>query len=158
MILLPGGLPSLTRSEWEAGILQGTSSVELELTVPLQEEDEGEELAVPAVPPAPVETFLDEGVLADWKAAGLQNDPPRYPLTARANGWEGTVVVRAWVGPAGRAEWLEVFQESGHAILDQAALKAIREWTFTPARKNGKVKSSWVEIPVSFRLKIDERK
>lgn len=157
LVLLPMGFLPATNGEPAADVVRGASSVELELVAPLPEEGEG--ISSPQTMPEPSpRVFLDEGVTADWNAVGRRNDPPRYPWVARANGWEGTVRVRVRVGSDGRVVQWVVHQSSGHAILDQAALKAIQGWTFQPAQRDGKAESSWVEIPVSFRLQTGQRK
>lgn len=159
LVLLPLGIfPSIGQGPLEVGVdvVRGISSVELELvSVQPQPADTGKSIFPKSAPaPAP---FLDEGVIADWTASGLKNDPPRYPRAARVQGWEGTVIVAVLVGPQGRVTEIAVRKESGHAILDQAAIEAIRGWIFQPAQSEGKSRSSWVEIPVTFRLQTQKQ-
>jgi len=65
---------------------------------------------------------------------------------------QGTVVLRVLVNPAGRAEELIVDQTSGASVLDQAALGAVRDWRFVPARRGADAIAHWVDVPVRFRL------
>ena len=81
-----------------------------------------------------------------------RNPPPQYPQTARRNEWQGKVIVRAIVNPAGRVESVSVFRSSGHSVLDRAALDAVRRWRFRPGTVNGEPSRSTVEVPVNFRL------
>jgi len=37
-------------------------------------------------------------------------------------------------------------------VLDQAALKAVKNWRFVPARRGSEAMVAWVEIPVVFKL------
>ena len=53
----------------------------------------------------------------------------------------------------GKAEKVEMVQSSGHRILDEAALTAIREWYFTPGHIGGLEVASWVTIPIRFAIK-----
>ncbi len=81
-----------------------------------------------------------------------RNPPPVYPRLLREQGIEGTVLVRAAVGPDGLAQTVELVATSGHRLLDQAALRAVQRWRFIPARLNDAPVASVVEFPVSFRL------
>ncbi|MEW6764041.1 MAG: energy transducer TonB [Pseudomonadota bacterium] len=82
----------------------------------------------------------------------LNNPAPAYPPLSRRLGEEGRVVVRAQVGPDGLPQAVDVRTSSGSARLDEAALKAVRQWKFIPARRGEAVVSSWVLIPFSFTL------
>jgi len=86
------------------------------------------------------------------KVEYLYNPPPDYPPRARRLGLEGEVLVRTRVQPNGECGELVLGQSSGYALLDQAALKAVRTWRFRPARRGDEEIVSWVEIPVRFRL------
>ena len=56
---------------------------------------------------------------------------PEYPLLARRQGKEGTVVVRFTVGENGRVIVAEPFAPSPWPLLDEAALRVVRErWRF----------------------------
>ena len=41
---------------------------------------------------------------------------------------------------------------SGYSILDKAAVKAARQWSFTPAVKAGKAVAAQATVPVRFSL------
>ncbi len=87
-----------------------------------------------------------------FDVAYLRNPPPVYPLSARRRGDQGTVIVQAEISPDGRCLRAEVERSSGHPRLDRAALAAIRQWRFTPARRGEQAVSAWVAIPIHFRL------
>lgn len=80
------------------------------------------------------------------------NPLPKYPLTAREKGYEGTVYLRVLVRVDGRVERLTVDRSSGYEMLDRAAVDAVREWAFFPAKRGGKTVESWVLLPVKFAL------
>lgn len=77
---------------------------------------------------------------------------PRYPRKARRAGWEGTTLLRVLVNPDGAPDRVTVERTSGFDVLDEAAVKAVRRWRFHPARRGVAPLSSWVRIPVAFRL------
>ena len=87
-----------------------------------------------------------------YGAAYLNNQPPAYPLTARRRGIEGTVLLRVEIHANGHCQQVRVKRTSGHAVLDRAALEAVRQWRFVPARRGGHAVTATVDVPISFRL------
>jgi protein TonB len=90
---------------------------------------------------------------ADYKAAYLQNPKPPYPPLAFRARIEGKVIVIAEVQPDGRAGQVRVLESSGNEMLDQSALSTVKQWRFTPARKDGVIVTQAVRIPITFSLK-----
>ena len=80
------------------------------------------------------------------------NPPPEYPRMARRRGLEGVVTIEAKIDISGKVNELRIFTGSGHAILDKAALKAVRGWRFSPGTVGGSAQSMWVKVPVRFKL------
>ncbi len=87
-----------------------------------------------------------------FNASYLRNPPPAYPAAARRNGEEGTVLLRVLVGRDGMPQKVEVDQSSRSRALDRAALDAVKDWRFVPARRGVENVEAWVRVPVSFRL------
>lgn len=83
------------------------------------------------------------------------NPAPVYPQAARRQGWEGTVLLKVLVDIQGNAETIDIEQSSGHDILDEAAVKAVRDWKFKPAQAGLMKFSSWVKIPIKFVLTVN---
>ncbi len=81
-----------------------------------------------------------------------RNPEPAYPLAARRRGQEGLVLLRVMVSIKGRAARVELKQSSGYALLDEAAIRAVREWEFEPARLGPLSVESEIEVPVRFRI------
>ncbi len=67
----------------------------------------------------------DYGWLADSLRRRLA-EIKRYPSAARLNGWEGKVVLRAVIRADGQLSEVRVHRSSGHEVLDNAAMEAIR--------------------------------
>jgi len=76
-----------------------------------------------------------------------------YPPLALRRGFEGRVVLRVLVSKEGLALKVTLAKSSGHAILDIAAIKAVREWVFKPGKLNGVSTDMWVKVPVVYKLK-----
>lgn len=81
------------------------------------------------------------------------NPPPPYPEPARRRQIEGTVIVAALVNDDGRVDDLNVHASSGHGLLDEAALRAVKHWLFEPGRKGGTPMAMTVLVPVRFALR-----
>jgi TonB family protein len=78
---------------------------------------------------------------------------PEYPEQARAQGWEGTTVLKVLVNLAGKSEQVRVQRTSGFNALDDAAVNAMQQWEFHPARYGREAVPSWVSVPIVFKLK-----
>lgn len=101
----------------------------------------------PVAPPRPAP------VLAAHEGANYSKNPrPGYPARAVREGWQGEVLVRVQVLPNGRAGLLKVQRSAGFPVLDEAALAAIKGWSFVPAKQGGQAVSGWVTVPIVFRL------
>jgi protein TonB len=71
---------------------------------------------------------------------------------ARESGWEGTVIVRTLIDTNGIPNQVKIRKSSGHPTLDQAAQKAVKSWTFQPAKDGNIPITKWVDIPIKFDL------
>ena len=81
------------------------------------------------------------------------NPKPLYPVRAVRKGLQGRVVLNVEVLPSGDAGILKTAISSGHWVLDQAAIKAVRQWRFTPAKLAGISVLSYVQVPIQFKLR-----
>jgi len=81
------------------------------------------------------------------------NQKPLYPVRAVRKGLQGRVVLNVEVLPSGEAGILKTTISSGHRVLDQAAIKAVRQWQFTPAKLAGISVLSYVQVPIQFKLR-----
>jgi len=97
----------------------------------------------PAPGPLHVSTGVSEGML-------LAPIRPVYPAIARAAGVHGTVVVEAVISREGKIESLRVV--SGPAMLQGAAIDAIREARYRPYRLNGEPTEVQTTITVNFLM------
>jgi len=93
-----------------------------------------------------------KGISSSAKPAYGKNPKPPYPRTAKRRGYEGEVHLRVYVLESGAVGDITVKRPSGHEILDDTALDAVKKWIFVPAKKNGREVSSWVTVPVRFQL------
>ena len=87
-----------------------------------------------------------------WKMKPVETRPPVYPPRCLRLGIEGTVRVRVLVGEDGRVQEATVGKSSGEAALDDAALDAVRDWRFEPAKRDGVPVRAWAIVPIEFKL------
>src|SRR5262249_36768565 len=92
--------------------------------------------AVPAPPPA-----LDPDAIR----AAIQSRA-QYPRVARAQGIEGTVIIRFRVGEGGEPVDVAVVASAG-PLLDEAARRAVERAAPFPAG------AGWVRVPIEFALR-----
>ena len=77
---------------------------------------------------------------------------PRQPAGASGGSLPEVVVVRVLVSRSGRAVDVRVVRGSKlDRAYDEAAVGAVREWSFTPAQRRSKAVSCWMHVGVSFR-------
>ncbi len=63
--------------------------------------------------------------------------PPDYPTLAQTHQYQGTATIEIQVDEAGKKTSVKVRKSSGYTILDEAALKIVRDrWRFNPTGTN----------------------
>lgn len=73
-----------------------------------------------------------------------------YPPEALARQLRGTVVIEATIGANGRV--VDAVVRRSIPGLDQAALDAVRQWEYEPARKNGEPVAVIMTVTVAFAI------
>jgi protein TonB len=100
-------------------------------------------------PPKPAQQRIRQG--GQVQAAKLTNKvQPLYPPLARQTRISGTVRLHAIIAKNGTVEQLEVI--SGHPLLVQAALDAVRQWRYQATTLNGEPVEVDTTIDVIFSL------
>jgi periplasmic protein TonB len=72
--------------------------------------------------------------------------PPVYPEIARLSKKEGKVILEALLDVTGRVQSVKVLRSE--TLLDDAAIRAVREWRYTPTELNG------VPVPVLMTITV----
>src|ERR1700726_3811441 len=100
-------------------------------------------------PPKPTQQRIRQG--GQVQAAKLTNKvTPMYPPLARQTRISGTVRLHAIIAKNGTVEQLEVI--SGHPLLVQGALDAVRQWKYQATTLNGEAVEVDTTIDVIFSL------
>jgi protein TonB len=90
---------------------------------------------------------------------------PEYPIEARAHHITGSgiFVLRVQI-KSGRVKEVIIARSTGHAILDNAAVKTLREWQFKPdtlpsskeiflkGQNPFATEDSLIKVPISFTM------
>jgi len=105
----------------------------------------------PEATPAPVEKNLPV-TEAKGYAGYLSNPAPEYPEVALERGWEGSVVLRVKVSPSGSPVSIDIKKGSGKKALDDAAVRTVKRWKFSPALRGSTPVEGWVDVPINFQL------
>lgn len=107
----------------------------------------------PPPPPPPASGAQSPLRLGGSVAQGnlIYSPPPTYPEAARAAQVSGVVILNATISPEGSVESLSV--ASGNALLNQAAMDAVKQWRYKPTISNGQAVRIQTTITVNFSLK-----
>lgn len=77
---------------------------------------------------------------------------PIYPATAKLDGVEGTVIMKAVIGKEGNILSLEQVNKMVDQRLVEVALDAVKQWQYKPTLLNGQPVEVITEIEVNFTL------
>lgn len=104
--------------------------------------------APPPPPPPPEPVRVGGNIQAPTK---VTNVDPRYPPVAQAARVQGVVILEAVIGPDGRVTDVKVLRSV--PLLDEAAIEAVRQWTYTPTLLNGVAVPVIMTVTVNFQLR-----
>ena len=90
---------------------------------------------------------VSQGVVA---GLAISQPRPQYPQIARNARIQGAVVLQAIISKNGNIENLKVV--SGHPMLRQSAIDAVRQWRYRPYVLNGEPVEVETQITVNFTL------
>ncbi len=80
----------------------------------------------------------------------LKSVPPIYPPAARTQRISGDVKIDALIDASGNVSTMKVL--SGPALLHQAAMTALKQWKYEPAKLDGNPTQMHLIVTVQFRL------
>lgn len=154
----PAGRPRSTAAAPAAPVMAAAAEVLAASAFPVPPQP----VPVPAAPPAPIAAVADpipqaqpappSVTPARFDADYLRNPAPAYPPLSRRMREEGRVLLLVQVSPQGTASQVRIRESSGHPRLDEAALEAVRQWHFVPARRGDEPVSATVVVPLVFRI------
>lgn len=98
-------------------------------------------------------TNAEQFTEANFRANYAHNPKPDYPAIAKSRGWQGKVMLRVQVSAQGLSEAVSVETSSGHDMLDESAVEAVKQWKFIPAKRGETAVASSVLVPIIFTLR-----
>lgn len=125
------------------------------IVVPEEPEEEDQEPAEPIAAYTPSDEPADkvEPEPPRFDMAYLQNPNPAYPSMSKRLREEGTVALLVRVSAKGEALNVQVSRTSGYARLDDAAVRAVKQWKFKPSRRGDEAIEGMALVPIVFSLK-----
>jgi protein TonB len=78
----------------------------------------------------------------------ISRKDPEYPQLARQSGAAGEVILSAMVGVDGKVKDVKVV--SGHPLLRNAAIAAVKQWVYRPTLLNGQPIEAETRILLNF--------
>lgn len=98
-------------------------------------------------------TFYSQaGAVTPVRVSHFRNHPPKYPKQAVELGQEGLVLLHVQVGENGHSGGVEIKESSGFPLLDEAAIRAVSDWKFDPAKIGLIAVRGDVDIPIRFSI------
>ena len=116
-------------------------------------EEGARKAAEAAVPKVKTGDLVDIGQVTRQPQATKVVKPEATSL-ARSRKVSGTVLVRVLVDENGRAAQAEVYRDTNPKVgLGEASIKALKQWEWTPATKDGVKVKTWIVVPLPFVMK-----
>lgn len=95
----------------------------------------------------PVRVRVSEGVMQSFVSKKVS---PDYPPLARQARIQGTVILQVEINKSGHVESVQLF--SGHPMLAQAAIDAVKQWEYKPYLLNGEPVGVETHVKINFTL------
>jgi TonB family protein len=137
--VLPGNGPLLRKVSMELGHVQETIGVESERPAGLPPQ------------PAPAPGPANKGGQTEMPKL-LKMVPPSYPPDSKAAGLEGSVVLQLVITLEGSPVSMKVIS-SPAGDMSQAAMDAVKNWKWVPAKLNGEPVEVVSDVTINFKLK-----
>jgi protein TonB len=125
---VPGGIPGGTSGGVIGSVLSATHMATPTIAVPVRQR---------------VSTGVMQGLL-------IRRIQPNYPPLAKAARIQGHVLLQAEISKDGTIQNLQLV--SGHPMLTQAAIEAVKQWRYRPYLLNGEPVAVETQVDVIFSL------
>lgn len=87
----------------------------------------------------------------DQKPRPKRQKPPIFPPAALRKGLNGRVVIEFIIMKDGRVSDTKVVKSSD-PLFEPYAINAVKQWTFTPGKKDGKSVNTRTQVPIPFNV------
>ncbi|MCK8601159.1 energy transducer TonB [Desulfoferrobacter suflitae] len=82
----------------------------------------------------------------------IKQHKPSYPLLARRRNLTGNVTVKFLVDRRGKVCKPKIIEAHPEGVFEQSVLESVTKWRFKPGVYQGSEVSTWVVLPIQFRL------
>ncbi len=90
-------------------------------------------------------------ILVDIEPTIINSTAPFYPTYARRNNIQGTVFLKIWITELGDVRRAQLIYTSD-TIFIEPSMKAVMNWRYSPAIKNGKPIDVSFVVPINYKL------
>ena len=126
---------------------------ELTKSVPSPITGTSESLVI-SIPPDEILPKIDEFIPYEKPPQIIKKTPLTYPELARNAGVEGSLILGLLIDAQGRLREVAILRASGTNVgFEEAAVEAVKQWTFSPAIQNDKPVACWLTQPIKFQVK-----
>ncbi len=122
--------------------------------IPLYTQPTGEEVSLNTGVKQVIERVLPPSIFktASRDPKFARNFQPDYPLGLLQREIEGKVTIKVLIGADGRVRQANVASATHAEFGTATQRKALRDWRFTPATRDGKSVEDWQTLTVSFNI------
>ena len=120
---------------------------------PAVEPPQSQQARPPSVEVPPVPAPSQARVAVDKPPSPRRRIKPEYPKGARQRGEEGDVTLELDISANGTVDGVRIVASCGFAELEQAAVQAVKQARFEPARRGSQKVPSTARLTLTFRLK-----
>jgi protein TonB len=99
----------------------------------------------------------EQALQLDEQPTPIKKAYPKYPENARMDTLGGTVYLKAIIGKDGSVTSVTVLK-STNEIFNDAAIEALKQWTFKPPTIKGEPATAEVVVPFKFKLEVGKEK
>lgn len=92
----------------------------------------------------------EEPIVRSTEPMAVHTPPPVYPMELGCQDIGGQVVLQVTIGVEGKPTAIRQVRSSGSKPLDDAAVAAVRGWTFRAATRGGKPTPVAIQVPITF--------
>jgi TonB family protein len=87
-----------------------------------------------------------------YQLGSKQNPLPPYPRVARLKKFQGKVEISITFNSLGNVIEAKIHHSSGHQVLDEAALKTLKNWRFNVGDLEAKEQGVQIVVPIDFKI------
>ena len=132
-----------------------TDDTEISLEATIEDTDFNPYAPPPPPPPSSTSTNNEDApvfIAYEDAPVPIKKVNPKYPELAQEAGIEGKVILNVYVDENGKVRNAIVMKGVPNTGLDEAAISAVKQWEYKPAKQRGKPVGVWISQIIKFEL------